>query len=100
MTPTLLHPRGDLAAFAVTGSDRLAWLNGLVTQDVGKLANGSGAYGLAVGKTGRILAELWFIAASDRVFVVARLARMARASITWTRVSSDSGRRRKRISAT
>jgi tRNA-modifying protein YgfZ len=66
----LLHVRADLAAFAVTGSERLAWLNGLVTQDVAKLAPGAGAYGLAVGKTGKIAAELWFVAAADRVLVV------------------------------
>jgi tRNA-modifying protein YgfZ len=67
----VVHVRPDLAAFAVTGGDRLSWLNGLVTQDVGKLAAGRGAYALAVGKTGKILAELWLVAASDRALVVA-----------------------------
>lgn len=67
----LVHARLDLAAFAITGNDRLTWLNALVTQDVGKLAPSAGAYSLAVGKTGRILAELWIVAAPDRVFVVA-----------------------------
>jgi hypothetical protein len=66
----LLHPRADLAAFAVTGKDRLTWLNGLCTQDVGKLPAGGGAYGLSVTKTGKILAELWVLAADDRAFVV------------------------------
>ena len=65
----LLQPRPDLAAFAVTGADRLSWLNGLVTCDLAKLEPGAGAYGLAVGKTGRIMAELWFLAAPDRVLV-------------------------------
>jgi folate-binding protein YgfZ len=72
----LLHARPDLGAFPVTGGDRLAWLNGLVTQDVGKLAPGAGAYGLAVGKTGKIMTELWVVAASDRVLVVADRARL------------------------
>lgn len=67
----LIHPRPDLAAFAVTGNDRLSWLNGLVTQDVGKLAEGAGAYALAVSKTGKILAELWIVAAAERVYVIA-----------------------------
>ncbi|APR86339.1 Folate-dependent protein for Fe/S cluster synthesis/repair in oxidative stress [Minicystis rosea] len=66
----LIHPRTDLAVFAVTGKDRLSWLNGLVTQDVGKLASGAGAYSLAVGKTGRIMAELWIVGGADRVYVV------------------------------
>jgi folate-binding protein YgfZ len=77
MRPTLLHERTDLGVFAVTGGDRLSWLNGLVTQDVGKLAPGAGAYGLAVGKTGRILAELWFVATDATVLVIAAKARMA-----------------------
>lgn len=66
----LVHARPDLAAFAVSGADRLPWLNGLLTQDVGKLAAGAGAYGLAVTKVGRILAEVWVIAAADRAFVI------------------------------
>jgi hypothetical protein len=66
----LVHARPDLAAFAVSGADRLAWLNGLLTQDVGKLPAGAGAYGLAVTKVGRVLAEVWVISAADRAFVI------------------------------
>jgi tRNA-modifying protein YgfZ len=66
----ILHVRPDLAAFAVTGGDRLSWLNGLVTQEVGKLVPGAGAYALAVGKTGKMLAELWILAAADRAYLV------------------------------
>lgn len=72
----LLHVRSDLGAFAVTGGERLPWLNGLVTQDVGKLAPGAGAYGLAVGKTGKIAAEIWFLALADRVLVLAARDRL------------------------
>jgi folate-binding protein YgfZ len=72
----ILHPRPDLAAFAVTGGDRLSWLNGLVTQDVGKLAPGAGAYALAVGKTGKMLAELWILAAEGRTYLVLARDRM------------------------
>lgn len=66
----LIERRPALAAFAITGKDRLSWLNGLVTCDVSKLRAGSGVYGLAVGKTGKIIAELWFVAAKDHVVVV------------------------------
>jgi hypothetical protein len=72
----ILHARLDLAAFAVTGGERLSWLNGLVTQDVGKLAPGAGAYALAVGKTGKMLAELWILAAADRTYLVLARERM------------------------
>ncbi len=73
---TVIHARPDLGVFRVTGGDRLSWLNGLVTQEVGKLAPGTGAYGLAVGKTGKILAELWFVAAADHALVVAARDRL------------------------
>jgi folate-binding protein YgfZ len=82
----ILHRRADLAAFSVTGGERLSWLNGLVTQDVGKLAAGhvggdpqtprAGAYALAVGKTGKMLAELWVVAGADRLFVILAQGRM------------------------
>jgi folate-binding protein YgfZ len=67
----LLHVRSDLGAFAITGSERLSWLNGLVTQEVAKLLSGAGAYALAVGKTGKIMAELWLLAGAEWVTVVA-----------------------------
>lgn len=65
----IVHVRPDLAAFGVSGKDRLSWLNGLVTQDVSKLPAGRGAYALAVGKTGKILAELWILAGAEEVLV-------------------------------
>ncbi len=65
----LLQLRPDLGAFAVTGRDRASWLNGLVTCNLAGLAPGAGAYGLAVGKTGRIMAELWIVATADRLLV-------------------------------
>jgi folate-binding protein YgfZ len=72
--PPFLHARPDVGAFAITGPDRRSWLNGLVTQDVGKLADGDGAYALAVGKTGRILEEVWILGAPERLLVVAARA--------------------------
>jgi tRNA-modifying protein YgfZ len=72
----LLHVRADLGVFAVTGKDRLSWLNGLVTQEVGKLPPGAGAYALAVGKTGKMSAELWILAAEGRALVVAERSRV------------------------
>jgi folate-binding protein YgfZ len=66
----LLHPRPDLAVFAVTGRERATWLNGIVTADVGSLARGTGAFGLAVGKTGKILADLWILPTENALLVV------------------------------
>src|SRR4051794_23585257 len=73
----LLQARDDLGALRVTGRDAKSWLNGLVTCDVKPVAPGRGAYGLAVGKTGRILAELWVVAAGDGLIVASDRARMA-----------------------
>ncbi|HEY4121050.1 MAG TPA: folate-binding protein YgfZ [Byssovorax sp.] len=71
----LVAPRADLGALVVTGKDRVAWLNGLVTCELAKAKPGDGALGLAVGKTGKILAELWIVVAEDRLVVgVARAA--------------------------
>ena len=72
----LVRPAPELGVFSVTGKDRLPWLNGLVTCDLAKLPAGGGAYGLAVGKTGKLLAELFFLGAPDEVFVGLPLDRM------------------------
>jgi folate-binding protein YgfZ len=65
----LVQPRPELGALIVTGRDRREWLNGLVTCDLKEKAPGSGVYGLAVGKTGRILAELWILFAEDHLAI-------------------------------
>ncbi|MFO0755763.1 MAG: glycine cleavage T C-terminal barrel domain-containing protein [Byssovorax sp.] len=63
----LLHPRPDLGALLVTGKDRQTWLNGLITNNLATSKAGDGIYALTVGKTGKILAELWLVLSSDRV---------------------------------
>jgi folate-binding Fe-S cluster repair protein YgfZ len=57
----LAIPRHDLATFMVTGKDRVAWLNGLVTCDVSKAVPERAMYGLAVGRNGRVLADLTIV---------------------------------------
>jgi folate-binding protein YgfZ len=46
-----------LAVLVVTGKDRVAWLNGLLTCDLVKRAPGAAVYGLAVQRNGRVLAD-------------------------------------------
>jgi tRNA-modifying protein YgfZ len=65
----LVHSRPELGAIAVTGPDRVTWLNGLVTCELAKAKPGDGAYGLAVGKTGKVLAELWIVLGETRLVV-------------------------------
>lgn len=67
----LVVPQPWLGVLDVTGGDRQTWLNGLVTCDLAKLKEGEGAYGLAVGKNGRILADLFALVAADHLYVVA-----------------------------
>jgi folate-binding protein YgfZ len=65
----LVRPRSDLGAIVARGPDRVSWLNGLVTCELAKAKAGDGVYGLAVGKTGKVLAELWIVVADDRLVV-------------------------------
>jgi folate-binding protein YgfZ len=57
-TTALAVARPDLATLVVTGKDRLTWLNGLLTCDLAKRAPGEARYGLAVSRSGRVLADV------------------------------------------
>jgi folate-binding protein YgfZ len=62
----------DLDVLVVTGADRVSWLNGLLTCDLVKhLEPGAAAYGLAVGRNGRVItdATVVFDAAGERTLV-------------------------------
>src|SRR5215471_4374382 len=66
----LAVPAADSAVLVVTGSDRVSWLNGLVTCDLAKVAPGGAAYGLAVAQKGRIIADLEILLLVDRLACV------------------------------
>jgi tRNA-modifying protein YgfZ len=66
----LIHARPDLAALIVTGKDRQSWLNGLVTCELAGKKPGEGVYGLAVGKTGKIAAEIAVLFGADHLVLV------------------------------
>jgi glycine cleavage system T protein len=57
------------AKFAVTGADRVRFLQGMVSNDVKSLAPGSGAYATILNAQGQILADLRIYCDADR-FVV------------------------------
>jgi tRNA-modifying protein YgfZ len=67
MQPTFfpLFPHEPRAAIVVTGKERTSWLNGLVTNDVTKLAPGTAQYGLLVEKKGRIQTDFFMVAKDD-----------------------------------
>jgi folate-binding protein YgfZ len=47
------------AKIALTGSDRVRWLNGMITNNVRDLAVGHGVYGFLLNPQGRILGDLY-----------------------------------------
>jgi len=58
----LAIPHVDHATLAVSGQDRLAWVNGLFTCDLLKRQTGYAVYGLAVGRNGRVLSDATILA--------------------------------------
>ena len=59
--------RDDLALAVVRGPDRVRWLNGMVSTDVAKVTHGHGILSLAVGRTGKVLAEIVVLARADEL---------------------------------
>jgi folate-binding protein YgfZ len=53
-----IAPLDDIGWIRVTGSDRLRWLNGMVTNSIEQLASGQGCYSFALNAQGQIQAEL------------------------------------------
>ncbi|MDI1448281.1 glycine cleavage T C-terminal barrel domain-containing protein [Polyangium sp. 6x1] len=73
----LLLRAPELGTLSVRGKDRQTWLNGMITCDLAPLKAGQGAYGFAVAKTGKILAELRILIDDDRILVGAPRDRIA-----------------------
>jgi hypothetical protein len=65
----LVRPMPELVTLAVSGEERLSWLAGMLTQDIGSLEPGQGAYALSVNKSGRLQAEVWVAIADERVLL-------------------------------
>jgi len=61
----------ELGVLVVTGGDRVSWLNGLLTCDLAKRTPGAAVYGLAVVRSGRVLADptVVFDDAGERVLL-------------------------------
>jgi len=49
----------EMAAIRVTGEDARTWINGQVTNDVGRTEKGDAVYALAVDTKGKIASDLW-----------------------------------------
>jgi hypothetical protein len=63
----LLAPAADLGTLVVTGTERLSWLQGVVTCDVAELRPGEGRWGLILTRQGKILADVLVVAGENKV---------------------------------
>jgi folate-binding protein YgfZ len=57
------------ARIGLTGSDRVRWLNGMVTNNIRDLARGRGVYAFMLNPQGRILADFYVFNRGDRLFL-------------------------------
>lgn len=65
----LLLRATHLSTLEITGKDRQTWLNGVVTCDLATRRAGDAAYGFAVGKNGKLLAELLIVLDEKRILM-------------------------------
>jgi folate-binding protein YgfZ len=57
------------ARIGLTGSDRVRWLNGMVTNNIRDLARGRGVYAFMLNPQGRILADFYVFHRGDRLLI-------------------------------
>jgi len=61
--------RTDRGVLAITGADRSAWLQGLVTNDIASLAPGESRYAAYLTPQGRMITDMVVIARADRLLL-------------------------------
>lgn len=64
-----IYDLGFRARISLTGSDRVRWLNGMVTNNIRDLAEGRGAYAFLLNPQGRILGDMYAYNAGEAVIV-------------------------------
>jgi folate-binding protein YgfZ len=64
-----LYDLSGRAKIAVTGGDRVRWLNGMVSNNVRDLANGRGVYAFLLNAQGHIQADLYVFQRGDSLLV-------------------------------
>jgi folate-binding protein YgfZ len=67
--PVLVVLQSARGTLRVAGPEAKSWLNGLVTCDVLQVAEGRGAFGLALNKQGKIQSEVEIVAANAELLV-------------------------------
>jgi folate-binding protein YgfZ len=61
--------RPDMGTLLVTGSDRMSWLQGVLSSDVETLAPGQGSWGLVLTKQGKVLADVTVVAGASETYL-------------------------------
>ena len=64
-----VYDLGSRAKISLTGSDRVRWLNGMVTNNIRDLAVGRGVYAFLLNPQGRILGDLYAYNRGDSITV-------------------------------
>jgi folate-binding protein YgfZ len=66
-TSALIVGEAERGVLLVAGSDRVAWLNGVVTADVAKVTAGSASFGLLLSKVGKIQSDFYLFARGEEL---------------------------------
>ncbi len=69
LTSAGLASLAGTAWIAITGPDRVRWLNGMVTNSIGDLAPGAGCYNFLLNAQGRIQGDAHIFAEPDRLLL-------------------------------
>jgi folate-binding protein YgfZ len=69
---------GSRAKLKLTGSDRVRWLNGMVTNNIRDLAAGHGVYAFLLNPQGRILADLYAYNRGDSLWLDVEQSQLAK----------------------
>jgi aminomethyltransferase len=62
-------PLDEIGWLRITGSDRVRWLNGMVTNSITKLATGQGCYNFALNAQGQIQGDLTAFLEPDSILI-------------------------------
>jgi tRNA-modifying protein YgfZ len=88
---TYVVAEAERGVLAVSGSDRVAWLNGVVTCDTTLATPERAVFGLLLSKQGKIQTDFWLLASEARLFlaVAPNTAELVRAEFDRMLVMED-----------
>jgi folate-binding protein YgfZ len=66
---TYVVDESERGVLAVSGSDRVTWLNGVVTCDTALATLERAVFGLLLSKQGKIQTDFWLLASAERLFL-------------------------------